>query len=238
MNSANTITKRTHGVQSLAAQGYGAGLVKAVRLIRTGRIRLLVAIPLYRLWWRMRGLDFGMVSTDELGLDPELACYHQDGGGPLLGDVLDQLPITPADVALDFGSGKGGAMATLARYPFRRVDGVEISAPLVEAARRNLGKLQLTQCRLFLADATAFTELDDYTYIFMYNPFFGDVMARVLDNIRDSLRRRPRMLHLIYGNPRHEPMILDFGAFRKVLTYQPYPGYRACVYCSEADWSG
>src|SRR4029079_18462186 len=99
--------------------------------------------PLYRLWWRVRRLDFGIVTLRELGLNPERANYHKDGGGPLLRDLLNRLNISQTDVALDLGSGKGGAMATMAQYPFRRVDGVEIAPELVDAARKNLATLQL-----------------------------------------------------------------------------------------------
>ena len=104
---------------------------KAWRLIRTGRAGLLVSIPLYRLGWRLRGLDFGITSVQELGLDPTSVNYHKDGGGPLLCDLLNHFPIQPTDAVLDLGSGKGGAMATLARYPFKAVHGVEISPELV-----------------------------------------------------------------------------------------------------------
>lgn len=189
-----------------------------------------MSIPLYRLWWRLRGLDFGTVSTRELGLDAERASYHKDGGGPLLCDLLKRLNISESDAALDLGSGKGGAMVTLARFPFRQVDGVEISPELVAVAHKNLAKLRIRKCRVFLTDAATFTELDDYTHIFMYNPFPAVVLTPVLANLEASLRRKPRTVRLLYSNPLHEQAILASGTFRKSFVYEPYPSYRISVY--------
>jgi hypothetical protein len=215
---------------------YAQAVVKALRLIRDGKIGLLVAIPLYRSWWFLRRLDFGVVSLQKLGLRPDHSNYHKDGGGPFLRDLLRQLNITGDDAVIDIGSGKGGAMATMARFPFKIVDGVEISSELVEVARRNLSKLQLQQCRVFLADALAFTELDDYTYIFMYNPFPEAVLEKVLGNIEVSLKRKPRVARLIYSNPLHEDTILASGTFTKSMVYEPYQEYRISVY--ETDGRG
>lgn len=210
---------------------YIQAVFKAVRLVATRKAGLLLAIPVYRIGWRLRGLDFGIVSVKKLGLDPDKSNYHKDGGGPLLRDLLDQLPITSSDAIVDFGAGKAGAMATMAQYPFRRVDGVEIAPELVEAARKNIAKLGLSRCSMFLQDATTFTtQLDDYSYVFMYNPFPAPVVAKVLANIEESLRRNPRKLTIVYGNPLHEDVVLASGTFTKTIHYQPYPGYVSAVY--------
>jgi hypothetical protein len=211
-------------------QRYLAAIGKALHLVRTGKARLLISVLLYRCWWRLRGLDLGNVSVQELGLETDRSSQHMDGGGPLLSDLLNQMEIVADDMALDIGSGKGGAMATLAQYPFRNVDGVEINPGLVETARRNLARLNLSHCRLFVADATTFTSLDQYTYLFMYNPFPQAVLDHVLSNIEESLRRRPRVLRLIYSNPLHEGAILASGIFSRKLVYEPYAEYRITVY--------
>src|ERR1700680_3118745 len=44
---------------------------------------------------------------------------------------------TGQDVFVDYGSGMGRVLLMAARYPFRRVIGVEISAVLNEIARKN-----------------------------------------------------------------------------------------------------
>jgi hypothetical protein len=209
---------------------YISAVEKGLRLIQSGRPDLLVSIPLYRIWWRSRGLDFGVVSIRELGLDSERANYHKDGGGPLLYDLLKQLNIAPTDSALDIGSGKAGAIATMARFPFRRVDGVEISPNLVDAARRNLKKLKIPNSEIFLADATEFTQLDDYTHVFMYNPFPAPVMERVLKNLAVSLQRNQRPLRLLYSNPLHEQTVWGSSIFKRSFRYAPYADYQIAVY--------
>ena len=209
---------------------YVEAVSKMARLVGSGRPGLLVSIPLYRMWWRVRGLDFTIASTDELGLDAARANYHKDGGGPLLYDLVKRLKISPSDAALDLGSGKAGAMITLARFPFHRVDGVEIAPALVEAARQNLAKLRLVQCQVFLADATTFTDFEPYNYIFMYNPFPAVVLKQVLANLEASIERKPRAVNLLYSNPLHEDAVLASGTFKQTLLYEPYPNYRIQVY--------
>ncbi len=217
-----------------SARLLSAGL-KAWRLIRTHRSGLLVSIPIYRCWARFCGADFGIVSTHDLALDPNRANYHKDGGGPLLRELLNQLQIKDTDAVLDLGSGKGGAMATLARYPFHAVHGVELSSELVDTARKNFEKLGLLKCAVFQGDAATFTELDNYTYIFMYNPFPEVVLKEVLANFEDSLRRKPRKIQLVYSNPLHEQAVLAMGSFEKTLEYEPYDGYLICVYTNRTS---
>src|SRR6188508_1183521 len=96
---------------AVAAQNVGrrssrlaAAFKKSLRMLCSGRGRLLFSIPLYRLGWRLRGLDFGYASVNELGLSAENSNQHMDGGGPLLFDMVRQLRVSAADVALDLGS--------------------------------------------------------------------------------------------------------------------------------------
>jgi SAM-dependent methyltransferase len=206
------------------------GIAKAWWLVRSGRLDLLLAIPCYRMTRRLRGLDLGIAYLGELGLDSARAHYYKDGGGPLLNDLVKKLDIKESDAALDYGSGKAGAMITLARFPFRKVDGVEISPQLVAVAERNLAKLKIAKSRVFLADAADFTDLDDYNYIFLYNPFPAVVLKQVLDNLAASLQRNPRTLRLVYNLPADEETVLDAGIFKKTFVYQPYPGYDIIIY--------
>jgi tRNA1(Val) A37 N6-methylase TrmN6 len=68
------------------------------------------------------------------------------------------LGITNRDVFVDFGSGKWRAIFWAARYPFRRVIGVELSAQLNALARRNINRnrhrLTCRDIHLVTADVT------------------------------------------------------------------------------------
>jgi hypothetical protein len=207
-----------------------ANIWKAVRMLAAGNAGLLAAMLRYRIWWWLRGLDLGIMPVSVLGLDPIHASYHKNGGGPQLERVLDRLGLGQDDVALDLGAGKGGAMITMARFPFARIDGVELAPTLVEIARANFKKLRLHQCHTILRDAGAFAELDDYTVLFMFHAFSDVVLGRLLANLLASLDRRPRRVRVVYSNPEDEALILGTGRFERVLDYHPYREFRICVY--------
>ncbi len=110
-------------------------------------------------------------------------------------------------VFLDCGSGKGRIVLAAARFPFRRVIGVEISPVLTRIAERNLEaarpRLRCRDVGFVTVDATAYEFPDDLTCLFVYNPFVGTVLAAVVENLRRSLARAPRRLALIASNPDH-----------------------------------
>jgi SAM-dependent methyltransferase len=173
----------------------------------------------YRVQMRLRGIDISWVSLEELGLSEATSVWHGASGGPYLDNVLRTLEIFPSDVALDIGCGKGAAMLTMLHYPFRRVDGVDISPKLLEIARRNLSICKAPNSSLFCSNAAEFRNLDDYTWFYMYNPFPAVILKQVLGNITDSLRRAERRVAIIYNNPVHGFLIEEAG-FRKVAEFR------------------
>jgi SAM-dependent methyltransferase len=179
----------------------------------------------YQLKMKARGIDLRWTSLQESGLSEERCYRYSDSGGPDLESLLDTLPILPSDEVLDIGCGKGGALISFAKYPFSRVDGVEISASLAQVARENIQKLKLTHATVHCCDASDFTSLDSYTYFYMYNPFPHHVMASVLQNIRSSLRRRMRRLTLIYKNAVFHELLVDTGFSKITETLQIHPDY-------------
>ena len=176
------------------------------------------------------GMDVHPRSMEELGLDEARSYWYANSGGPWLRRFLRTLPVTPADSAIDLGCGKGGAILTMSRFPFRRVDGVDISPSIVDAARRNLARMRILKSTIFLGDAADFRNLDPYTYVYLYNPFPAPVVECVMRNLRDSLAAHPRPLTLIYCNPKHEECIVRNGfqavqefneAMFPIRVYQP-----------------
>lgn len=170
----------------------------------------------YLLAAKIRGIDLNGVTAEELGLDPNRSVFYADSG-PDLEQVLGTFEISPSDIALDMGCGKGGAMITLAKH-FSRVDGVEISPQLAEIARKNLARAHAQNSEVYCADATEFTDFDRYTVVYMFNPFSAPVVAQALANLRESLRRKPRALRLIYRNPVCDEVVTAAG-FRRVATH-------------------
>lgn len=161
-----------------------------------------------------RRLDFSQSSLDDLGLSSARSVFYDDSGGPDLATVLKQIPIPPGSVALDYGSGKGGALITLAEFPFSEVVGVEISPALIDVAVENLRRSRVDNVRVINCDAAAFQDLDRVTHIYMYHPFRGEVVDAVLSNVQASLARAARRLTLIYKNPVYHHAIAQSGTFR------------------------
>jgi SAM-dependent methyltransferase len=168
-----------------------------LRLCCHGQFRLLW----YRAWIRLKGLDLGEVKAEELGHSAALAA-HQESGGPILETVLKQVSIPVNSRIIDFGSGKGGAVFTLAKFPFAEIVGVEISPQLVAIARENARRLQLdSRIQFVCSDATEFVDLDRFTHGYMFNPFALELVQEMYANILESLERRPRTFTLICKYP-------------------------------------
>jgi SAM-dependent methyltransferase len=160
------------------------------------------------------GLDFSHASVDSLGLDGQRCNEHAESGGPDLTRALKHTGIPEGSRIIDIGSGKGAATITMARLPFAEVAGVEISAPLVDAAMRNTAKLGL-KVNYWIADATQFTDLDRFTHVYLFHSFPDHVAQVVIDNLVCSLLRAPRRLTLILKYP-HNPDSLVPSRFRKL----------------------
>ncbi len=106
------------------------------------------------------------------------------------------------DVFVDFGSGMGRMVLLAAEQPFRRVIGVEFSRQLHDIALANLSAgratLKCQDVELIHADATQWEVPDEANVLFFFNPFDGEVLAKVCAQIRQSLGRAPRKLTMIY----------------------------------------
>jgi SAM-dependent methyltransferase len=134
--------------------------------------------------------------------------------------ALGAVGVSPDDVFLDFGSGKGRVLYEAAKRPFARVIGVEISAALNEVARANLErnrrKLRCHQFELITADAATYELPDDVTVVYLFSPFLGETFAAMLGSIVRSLERKPRRMRLLYVLPKLTDEVLATGRFKLV----------------------
>jgi len=190
----------------VTARGTIHHLVRLIVGTRSERaqIRFLVGMA-------MQGVDLSGATIEDLQLSGDRSSWYSNSGGPVLSTALDALAISGGEAALDIGCGKGGAILTMARYPFQRVDGVEISPELLEIARKNFTRMGIRNVRVFCSDAASFEDLDRYSFVYMFNPFPAVVMSRVLDNIARSLSRQPRVMRLLYRNPACHELLLGAG---------------------------
>ena len=65
-------------------------------------------------------------------------------------------------------------------------------------------------------DATRYDFTGDERVVYLFNPFDGVVLARVMENMLASLARQPRELWLVYHNPVWREVIDQSGAFHIV----------------------
>jgi SAM-dependent methyltransferase len=118
--------------------------------------------------------------------------------------ALPAIPFPAEDVVfVDYGAGKGRALAAAAARQFRKVIGVEISGELVEIARGNLARLKRRRAggvEIHHADAAEFAVPDEANVFFFFNPFGGETLARVVERIEQSSLAHPRELFVIYFN--------------------------------------
>jgi SAM-dependent methyltransferase len=183
---------------------------------------------------KIRGIDtLEPVSLEDLHLDPIRSMEYNSSGNRFLQQVVNKLSITSKDAIFDFGCGKGGALVTLAKFPFWKLGGVELSPELHAIAKKNMSRLQMKNVELFCRDAGEITDLDDYTYLYFFNPFPAVVMEEVMKNAIASLRSRPRKLTIIYYNPVCHDTILKTGVFAKTTEYPgDYSGHPFFIYHS------
>jgi predicted RNA methylase len=156
--------------------------------------------------WRLGIRSSEIVSNEELGFtDPDCHYYLATSfsGFRRLIRFVDHG--AERGTFVDFGAGMGRAVVLAAMRPYRRVVGVELSPELCEVAQANLARvrprLRCADVSVLQSDATKFRIPDDMTVAFFQNPFHGDVLDRVVENVARSLEASPRLLHVVSNSP-------------------------------------
>jgi SAM-dependent methyltransferase len=103
--------------------------------------------------------------------------------------MVHEVPVRPDDEFVDLGSGLGRVVILAHLLTGARAVGVEIQAPLVCRARARRDALGLAAVSFVHADAAA-AELDGSVF-FLYAPFNGAMLTRVLRRLEAAARRRP-----------------------------------------------
>jgi SAM-dependent methyltransferase len=196
------------------------------RHVRRGRIWLDQAPD------RLLGIDTaGVVPQSQLGFGPDRGNHYEASPWQTLGWVIPRGSVSPADVFVDLGCGKGRVVLLAARFPFRKVIGVELSVEVAEVARRNVARvtkhLVCHDVEIVVGDVAEYLIPDDATIAFGFNTVTGDAFSRLLSHINESLARKPRQFRLIYHNPTMQDQLRQSG-WRELrrLKIQSHPDYR------------
>jgi SAM-dependent methyltransferase len=171
-----------------------------------------------RLVDRLLGIDTAdEVRLERLGLAGPERVDYQPSGWLTLWRILRPKEVSPADVFLDLGSGKGRVVLLAARYRFGRVIGVELSEGLTSVARDNVAacqsRLRCGDIELVNADVTTYPIPDDVSVVYMNNAFRGSIFDAAMRNLMDSVDRHPRTVRLIYSNARDHERLMRTGRF-------------------------
>src|SRR3954466_14494536 len=120
----------------------------------------------------------GIVPLSDFGLEhPDRVVYTPSPWRDFR-RALPRHDVGDDDVFLDLGAGMGRILVLAARYPFKRVIGVELAPELAAIARRNLASARLRRrvgdTEVITADATTYVVPDDVTVVYLFNPFTGE----------------------------------------------------------------
>jgi len=136
---------------------------------------------------------------------------YYPSGGPELESILRDAGIRREDSILDLGAGKGAALITMAKFPFSRLAGVEISADLAGIALNNFSRLGLKNIEMYCEDAASFAAYERFTYIYIFNPFFASIMEPVIERIAGAVNRSKRPMRIIYKAPTCHDLLVRAG---------------------------
>jgi SAM-dependent methyltransferase len=143
----------------------------------------------------------------------------------LLDIWLDRTSPEPIErtVFLDVGAGKGRAMLLASRYPFLRVEGVELSPVLGEIAKANIklwrshpAAYALSPLKLHCADATKHPIPASPTVAFLFHPFELPVLRRFVRHVERTIAEKPRPFDLLYANAEHDSLLDRHPAFTRL----------------------
>ena len=156
--------------------------------------------------WRFGVETEGGATPEQLGFTNPACRLYEATDYATLFRVLGGLKWQEGrELFIDFGCGKGRVLLVAAMQPVRRVIGVELSSTLSTIARKNIHRAQRRlRCRdveVVTCSADAFVIPPSPLTIFFWNPFAGEILERVLENIHASYRKHPRPIRVIAAYP-------------------------------------
>lgn len=178
------------------------------------------------------GLIPGAVIAQGTGIEPDdLTAYY--GVAPSILEALLDLWLQRLGFAvgiertvfLDVGAGKGRAMLIASRWPFLRVEGLELSQDLAAIAQRNIEIWQqdpeaeaLAPLLLHQVDATRHPLPPEATVAFLFHPFELPILRKFVRHVEHSLTLHPRPFDLVYVNAEHDSYLDHHPAFQRLWT--------------------
>jgi hypothetical protein len=122
-------------------------------------------------------------------LDPEMVFYQPTPARHIF-DFIERAAIGPDDVLIDLGSGLGHVPMLVSIYTGAQAIGIEREPVYVEGADHSARALNLDRVTFIAQDARE-ADLSRGTVFYLYTPFNGTILRRVLDLLKREAARRP-----------------------------------------------
>ena len=119
---------------------------------------------------------------------PEMVFYQPTPARIVL-ELVDRSAFRQQDVFYDLGSGLGQVSILVHLLSGIRAKGVEVEPAYCDYARRCARGLNLSEVQFINADARE-ADYSDGTVFFMYSPFEGRMLERVLERLRHESEKR------------------------------------------------
>lgn len=153
------------------------------------------------------------------GENSEQNHHYQGASYFILFSIFNKLP---EDIKnsnfVDYGCGKGRALFVAEQCGFTKLIGVDIAKELIDDANANKlvyqKKNNQSEFHFLFNDATTFQIPENTRVFYFFNPFGKDIMQKVIQNIKESLKQNPRKIYCIYLNPKYKS-VFDHSGFKQ-----------------------
>ncbi len=117
---------------------------------------------------------------------------------------------------LDYGSGMGRVLYYAHKYNFKKYVGIEFAEELCNKSNHFFKTQGIKDINIINIDASKYLVDDDINIFYLFNPFVGDVLNKVLDNIDLSFSRSNRTILIVYLNPICKNLVIERGSYNLV----------------------
>ena len=216
-----------HGGVVSAVRHLGGRMVRSENSGAGCRSLTGAGVRCIRLMWRQVLDTSGYIHGGALAAghanDAYIVAYY--GSSPsLFRAAMERWQRTPGVRAVseyafvDIGCGKGRVVMMAAEMGFRECVGVELIEELATVAEANVERFAgagraVRPMRIVCGDALAFEYPKTPCLVFLFNPFTGKMLTKLLKRIATAFRDRPGELEIVYLNARYRDELLAEPGF-------------------------
>lgn len=75
------------------------------------------------------------------------------------------------------------------KYPFFKLDGIELVPEISQIAIRNFRMLKTKRVKIFNINCIEFDKYSDYNYFYLFSPFPCNIFNKLLDKILEQTKK-------------------------------------------------